>query len=299
MADEMGYPFQGSVYYGEESAYAEGEATTLASTLFRFSDAVQVCRLESGDINRTLKHVGLATVADFSKTLVDPRLHLEFIWQPHDNSSISDFVNRTNGDINSYCVEFGASEDRTNSSYYKCEGCKCDSLNISASSGENYMITLDFSVASVVTDTSATGSDPGAYGTDYAAFNRAGSINWTGTSESYYVTNSLDVTINNNLNDYWDVGSTAKQCAIPGAKDVTGSVDISMDKGGAIHWGDVTSGIDITSIKIDSACSGSAYDVFTIDNARFDSTSIENNVSGEGMFDSVPFTAKDITFTTS
>jgi hypothetical protein len=292
MGSEVGYPFQGSIYYTQEATYGGGHN----GTVYRFSDAVNVCRVESGDINRALRHIGDEKIADFSKTLINPRLHVEYVWQPHTGSTISDFVTRTAGDLASFCVEFGASEDRGTSSYYICKGCKCDTLNISASTGENYIITIDFSVSSVVTSSVTTETDPGAIGNTYAAFNRAGSITW-GTG-SYYVTKALDVTVNNNLNDYWDVGSTSKKCSIPGAKDVTGSCDISLDEGGAIHWYTVTDGTDITSIKFDSN-TGAGYDVFTLNNGRWDSTTIENNVSGEGMFDSVPFTFKDITFSTS
>ena len=294
MGLEPTFPFQSSIYYGQEASYASDHTVTLAGTLYRFSDAVNVVRLESGDINKKLRHIGDSRVTDYSLTLVDPKLHVEYVWQPHTGSTISDFVARTLGDLNSFCIEFGASEDRTNHSVFQCEGCVCDTLNIAASQGENYIITQDFSVASVVTDTTATGTDPGAIGTDYAAFNRVGAITW-GTG-SYYVTKALNVTIANNLNNYWDVGSTSKKACIPGAKDVTGSVDVSMDEGGAAHWHTVTSGTDIASIEFDADCTTDSYDVITLNNVRFDSTTIEENVSGEGAFDSVAFTAKDLTF---
>ena len=295
MGSEISYPFQTSIWFEEEASYGSGIA---GSNEKRFSDAVNVVRLESGDINKTLRHVGSATVADFSKTLVDPRLHIEFVWQPTSDNKLNDWIARTNGDIKSFAVEFAVSKDRSSaSSWYECKGCKCDTMNIKSSTGENYIVTMDLSVKSVTTSTSATGSDPGAVGTTYAAFNRAGSITWG--SGDYYVTKSLDVTINNNLNDYWDVGSTAKKACIPGAKDVTGSVDISMDEGGASHWYLVTQGTDLASIKFDAGCDAGTYDVFTLTNGRFDSTAIEQNVSGEGMFDSVPFTFKDIAFSTS
>jgi hypothetical protein len=292
---EIGYPFGGSVWYSIEDSYGGGHA----GSQYRFSDAVQVCRLESGDVNKSLRHVGDSRVTDFVKVMVDPRLHVEYIWQPHTGSTISDFIdNRTNCDLNSFTVEFEASGCRPNSSYYLCKGCKPDSVNISASTGEEYVITIDFSVKSVATSSSSSGSDdPGAIGTTFASFNKAGSITW-GTG-SYYVTNSIDITVNNNLNDYWDVGSTDKKASIPGGKDVTGSVDVSMDEGGAIHWGTVAGGTDIASIKFDTACDAGTYDVITVNNLRFDSTSIEQNVSGEGMFDSVPFTAKDLSISTS
>ena len=253
--------------------------------------------METGDVNRTLRHIGDDKVADFSATLIDQRLHIEFVWQPTSDNKLSDWIDRTNGDINSFCVEFGASEDRTTSSYYICKGCKCDTLNWKASTGENYMITMDISVSSVVTSTVTTEIDPGAVGTTYAAFNRAGAIYWDGAS--YYVTKSLDVTVNNNLNDYWDVGSTSKKACIPGAKDVTGSVDISMDEGGAMHWGTVTGGTDIASIVFDAECDAATYDVITLSNGRWNSTAIEENVSGEGLFDSVPFTFKDLSVSTA
>ena len=294
IGSEIGFPFQGAVYYTEEATYNGGHD----GTVFRFSDAVNVCRLESGDVNKTLRHVGSAEVADFSTTLIDPRLHLEFVWQPTTLNKLNDWIARTSGDISSFCVEFNGSKDRSSaSSTFVCNGCKCDTMNIKASTGDNYIVTMDCSVSSVVTSPTATETDPGAVGTTFAAFNRAGGITW-GTG-SYYVTKSIDVTINNNLNDYWDVGSTSKKASIPGALDVSGSVDISLDEGGAVHWNTITAGTDIPSIKCDAGCDASTYDVFTISNGRWTSGAVENNVSGEGLFDSTPFVFKTIAFSTS
>lgn len=296
MGSEVGNPFTGSVWYSHEATYGGGHG----ATAYRFSDAVQVCRLESGDINAKLRHTGDSRVTDFVRTLVNPRLHLEYVWQPHNGSTITDFVERTSCDLNSFCVEFGANEGCGTSSYYLCKGCKCDTLNIKASTGEYYMITMDLSVKSVVTNTTSSGTDdPGAIGTTFASFNSAGSITWSLGANLYYVTKSLDVTINNNVNDYWDVGSVDKKAAVPGAKDVTGTMDISMDDGGALHWYRVTNGTDLGTITFDTGCDAGTWGQFVLTNGRFDSTAVENNVSGEGMFDNVPFTFKDVTFATT
>lgn len=295
MGSEIGFPFQGELYFEEETSYDNGIS---GGSEFILSDAVNVVRIESGDINKTLRHIKDSRVTDFSKTLVDPRLHIEFVWQPHTGTTVSDFVKRTNGDVNSYGIVVGASGDRGTSSWYHLKGCKCSTLNLSASTGENWTVSMDFSVASVATDSSDSfgGTAPSPIGNDYATFNAAGDITWTGGT-SYYVTKSADITIENNIEDYYDVGSTSKKSAIPLAKDVTGSIDISMDEGGAVHWGHVTGGTDITSLVFDTGRTGN-YGKITLNGGRIDSTSINQEVTGEGMFDSVPVTFKDLTFGT-
>ena len=289
----VGFPFQGSILYELETSYKNGFD---GGTACRFSDVVTDVRIETGDINRELVSISTPSLVDFSKTQEDPMLHVEWTYQPHTGSSMVSYcINRTAGDLSSFAIEVGANTGAGTSAYYRCLGCKCKSFTVSAEQNGNYSISADYSVASLGIYSSATLSDPGAIGTTYAAFNAAGSIEWSGVTGAY-VSKAFEFTVDNNITDYWDVGSNAKKCAIPGALSITGSCDISLDDGGETHFDEVIAGTDITHIKLDTGLATGNLGEFVLTGARFDSTSINLNTTSEGIFSSVPFTAKGLHF---
>jgi len=291
----MSYPLQGVVYFEVESSYGNG----FSGSQSRFSDVVTDARIETGDINMELRSISEVSLVDFQKTMVDPTLHLEYVYQPHTGvSAVSYFYNRTSCDLSSLAVEVGVNTcDSANDTYYYLRGCKAKSFTVSASKGDVYKVSVDFSVASMSTDTAANGTDPGAIGTDYATFNNAGSITWGGVTGAY-VTESFDFTVDNGITDYYDVGSTNKKAAIPGARAITGSCDISLDDGGDTHFDEVIAGTDITSVALNTGCTTGDMGTFTLNEGRFDSTSIDINTSSEGIMSSVPFTFKALAFST-
>jgi len=298
MANEISFPFGGDIYYSVETGYGTG----LTGTLLHFSDAVTDVRIETGDINTALRTISEPSIADFSRTLVDPMLHLEWVLQPNVNDFEKKLIDRTNCDLDSLAFEVAVNQCSSGSdTYYYLKGCKCKTFTISASQGENYTCSADFSVSTVTTHTAAQGTPPvSALGTEYAAFNIAGSVTWSsaGTWAGAYVTNSLDVTIDNNIQDLYDVGSKTKKAAIPGAIDVTGSCDLSVDDGGKTFWDDIKMGVDITSVVFNTGLTTGNCGKITLNNGRFDSHSIDVNTSGEGMISSVPFTFKMMAITT-
>jgi len=291
----MSYPFQGKIWYDVESTYNGGFPD---ATPKRISDAVTDVRIETGDINQSLRTISEVSLADFSATMVDPMLHIEWVYQPNASGSlVSECYNRVLGELNSLAFEIGINTSRTSDAWYRCTGCKCKTFTVSASTGENYIVTADFSVASLGTYSSASCTEPSAIGTDYAAFNIAGGVTWSGVTGAY-VTKGFSFTVENNLTDYWDVGSTAKKAAIPGGIDLTGSCDISLDDGGKVHFDEVIAGTDITSLVFNTGRTTGNHGKFTLNSGRFDNTSIDENTDNEGAISSVPFTFKTLTLST-
>ena len=288
----MSYPFRGDIYYEVEASYKAG----FSGTQLRFSDAVQDVRIETGDINTELMSISEPSVIDFSKTMEDPVLHVEWVLQPHTGTSmVSSCYTRTSCDLPSMAIEVPVNEGCGTAAYYYMKGCKCKSVNAKASSGENWILSADYSVASLEINATRTGTKPGAIGTAYAAFNAAGDITWAGVTGAY-VTQGFDFTIDNNLTDYYDVGSASKTESIPGAISITGSCDISIDDGGKTHFDEVIAGTDITSVILNTGLTAAGTNgKFTLTNGRFDSSSIDINTSGGGIISSVPFTFKGLT----
>lgn len=290
----MTYPFQGVIYYEVEASYKAG----FSGTQLRISDAVQNVRIETGDINTELMTISEASIADFSKTMEDPTLHIEWVLQPNASGSmVSECVERINGELNSMAIEVGTNTSRASNAFYYMIGCRCKSVTVSASKGENWIISADFSVASLQVSDTATGSDPVAIGTAYAAFNVAGGITWGGVTGAF-VTQSFSFTVDNNLTDYWDVGELAKKEAIPGAIGITGNCDISLDDGGTVHFNEVLDSTAITSMILNTGLTTGDNGKFTLTNGRFDSTNITCDTSGTGIISSVPFTFKTVVLST-
>jgi hypothetical protein len=297
----MGLGFQGDIWFWEETSYGSGES---AVTML-ISDKVLDVRIDSGDIYKTLRGISEPSVCAFISQPSDPVIHIEWVLQPNTHSSLSTYCcdRDTSEDLKSLAFLVGANTKGATKSYYYLTGCKAKNWNISASRGNEYICTADLSVKSVATYSALAtllGSGytlPETIGTNYAQFNLAAhTITITGKTDVAFITDSIDVTVENNLNDYWDCDSQSKATAIPGAKDVTGSCDISLDDGGAVHWGDVFGGNTLTSIAVVTGLAGIG-DTFTLNTGRFDNTSVDINASGEGMLTSQPFTFKDLTIT--
>jgi hypothetical protein len=283
----VGYPLQGSIYYQVESDYGDGMQ---AGASVAISDAIENVRLESGEINMELRTISSPTIAAFAKANEDYSLHLEFVLQEAVSTSLVSWcVNRDSCDIGSLAFMYGVNTTCGDASWYNIRGAKCRSLTISADRGDFYKVTADFSVASVDIAATSTGTAPDALGTDFAAFNVAGGITWSGVTGAY-VTDSFTITVDNDLEDLYDVGSPNKRAAIPKQKKITGSCDISLDGGGGTHFSEVVGGTDITSLAFDTGVSGT----ITLTNGRFNNTQVNQDTTG-GILNSVPFTFQDIT----
>lgn len=290
---EIGKPLSGDIYFEVESSYGNG----FSGSQSRFSDAVENVRIDTGEISTELWSISEPSLIDFQKTMEDPTLHVEYVYQPHTGvSAVSYFYNRTNCDLDSLAIEVGVNLCGSAPSYFYLKGCKAKNFTISGRKGETYKVSVDFSVSEISVSNSATGTAPGSLGNDYAAFNNAGGITWAGVTGAY-VTEGFEVTVNNNITDYYDVGSTDKSQATPGRREITGNCDISLD-GGGTNFSEVLAATDITQLDFNTGCTDGNLGTIELHNGRFDSTNIELNTDSAGIMSTVPFTFKKLAFTT-
>ena len=297
MGNEPGFPFQGDICFHKEVSYGGSTDTSEGSAFMKISDKVLDVRLDTGDVHKPLRGISSPSVCGFIETGGDQTLHIEWILQPNAHTSLVSYCceRTTTGDVPSLHFEINASKERTTESFYYVHGCKCKSFTVNASRGEEYICSADFSVKSVATASSASETFPTTdIGTDYAAFNQAGSITFSG-GYTAYITDSIEITVNHNLTDYWTVGSTDKLMAIPGALDVTGSADLSLDEGGAVAWGHIADVSALDTLIVNTGETGGIDGKFTLTTGRYDSLSVDQNISGGCMMASIPFTFKHIT----
>lgn len=287
------YPLSGDICYSLETTYNGGHG----ATRYYFSDAVINARIGTGDVNQELMNIDNRGVVSFQLAMIDPVLHVEYYLQPNAATDALYYATDISEcDLASIAIEAGANLCSTASkAYFHMYGCKVKSYTVSAAKGELWKVAMDFSVGSFWVSTATVTSFPAAdISKPYAAFNIAGGITWAGVTGAY-ATQGFSFTVDNGLNDIYTVGSRSKSASIPGILKITGTCDITMDKGGYTNFSEVLNATDITSLILNTGLtSAGGAGKFTLSNGRFDSTEIDINTSGEGIITSVPFTFKSI-----
>lgn len=220
----------------------------------------------------------------------DPIFHLEYIPQC-DDTLIDDVIDRTaEGKLQSLYFELGTNANivAADKTYFNMIGCKAKTVKVTGSFNTEYIISVDFSVKSTTTSIAATGVAPTALTGDFLSFHRAGAIAKDG-GDFAYIVDSIDITFEHNLTDKWDHDSLVKQFCIEGARDIDGTIDISLDEGGGVHWAEV---INQTEFDVIVDLGGKGCPRLTLPNCKWKSGEFDINISGDEMADSAPFKSR-------
>lgn len=293
--DQLGKPFQGTAWYWIEDSYGGGES----STTLPISSKIQNIRVDTGDRHKVLRDIGSPLACHLLQQTNEPKIHIEYIPQC-DDTMIDDVIDRVDNStctLQSIAICVGANTgegDTDDLAYYLIDGMKPSTVRISGSKNTEYLVVIDFEAQSITTSTTATGSTPTALSGAYLAFNVAGEITKTGghavnADHIAFITNGIELTISHKLTGYTDHDSLTKSYLIEGEMDVEGSVDITLDGGGALHVGEVLSN-DSFIITVDLG--GSDCPRITLPGCEWKNTSVDQNVGGEAIMSSCPFTAK-------
>lgn len=292
--DQLGKPFQGTVWYWIEDSYGGGESTTTLP----ISCKIQNIRIDTGDRHKVLRDIGAPIACHLLKQTHEPKVHLEYIPQL-DDTLIDDSIDRAASTctLQSVAMCIGANvyeSDTDDLTYSLVVGMKPSTIRITGSKNTEYLIVIDYEAKSIVTSTAATGSAPSALTGAYLAFNVAGEITKTGghvvnTDHIAFCTNSIEVTVSHKLTGYTDHDSLYKSFLTEGEMDIEGSVDITLDGGGAEHIGDALNNQSFT-LQIDMGLTGAPR--LTLPNCEWKNTSQDQNVGGEAISNSAPFTCK-------
>lgn len=289
---DIGHPFQGTAWYWVEATYGGGES----GTTLPISKYIQDVKIGTGEKGKDIRSIESAVVAERIEQTDEPVLSIEYNPQA-DDTFIDDVVDRDSCCVlQSLAFEFGAntctgaaSDDVT---YYYCLGFKPSTVRISASKNEPYTVSVDLEGKSITTSSIATGTEPTALTGNILQFNVAGSITKTGGfnptgSKIAYITNSIDITIDHQLTGYTDHDSKIKSYLVEGTMDVSGTVDITLDGAGGMHFGEVQNFTDFT-ITVNMGAAGSPK--ITIPGCNWNMSEVNINVSGEAMMESAGFT---------
>jgi hypothetical protein len=294
---ELGKPFDGVIYYWLENTY--GVVTEISLNSLPISCKVQDVRIDSGDRHKSLRDIGSPLVCNFLCQTYEPKLHIEYIPQV-DDTMIDDVIDRVGSCCSlqslSFAIGFNKCKTGINESWFRVKGAKPQTVRITGSKNTEYLVTVDYETQSIVSTTSAlVGTEPAVLTGAYLQFNVAGEIRKTGghvvnTDHIAFICNSIDITVNHNLNGYTDHDSSTKAYLVEGAMDIEGSVDITLDGGGALHWGEVLANTAF-EIEVDMGNAVGSPRI-TLPACQWKNTSVDKNISSEAMMSSVPFECK-------
>lgn len=289
---DIGHPFQGSIYYWVEATYGGG----VNGSSIPVSSHVQNVRVGTGDRHTPIGDISSPTATAYLELTKEPTIHVEYNPQVGD-SLMDDAIDRDAcGKLQSlaFCIGTNVCETGNDVSYFLAVGAKAGTVRVSSSKNNPYTVTIDFECKSVATSNAASGTAPAKLSGALCQFNVAGSITKTGgfnpsASNIAYITNSIDVTFNHNLTGYTDHDTTLKDYLVEGELNVTGSCDITLDGGGAMHFGEVYANKEF-DIVINMGGSGAPK--LTLKNCIWDNSEPDINRSGEAIMESAPFTAR-------
>ena len=293
MAD-LGLPFQGTLKYWIEDDYGSGPT----GDALGISAKVQNVRVSVADKNR--KRIGIdSPEADLVTQTTDISLHVEYV--PHcDDTLLKTCLDRGScGSLNSICFELGLNVSCPTAErvFQLFNGCKAKSAKISSSINNDYVIVLDFSVKSKSSPTCEETEEVESTPTgELLSFNNAGLIQRAMPGGAYediaLILNTIDVTIDNGLKDYYDHASLEKQYSIEGELAIDGSCDISIDYGGTEHLKEV---LNQDEFDIHIALGGDGCIYVQLHGCRWKSSDAGPDTSGDIMMESASFTAESVT----
>lgn len=289
---ELGLPFRGTIKYWVEDSYGSG-ATGGA---FAISAKVLNARFGLADKHKKLRGIDSPNACHLLEQCNDWTLHVEYVMQC-DDTFLPLCVERDDcGHLTSLCFEVGrnVSCPTVDRAFNVLSGCKAKTVRISSSHNAEVIVAVDFSVKDSTPSTSELEGMPGTPTSAFLSFNTLGYIEKSGYDIAY-ITNAFDITMDNDIKDYWSAGSLDKQFAIEGEFNVDGSVDISLDEGGSSHLAEVLAQDDF-NIEIGF---GDSCPTITISDCKWKSSEIDVNISGDVMMESAPFTGKTVDISVS
>lgn len=293
VVDELGKPFSGKIWYWVEDSFGSGES----STTLPISRKVLDVRIDTGDLLAPKRGIDKPQADEAIKQVREPKLHIEYIPQ-YGDTLLEDVVNRDScGELQSLAFYLGANvceSDSDDKTHYYIVGAKPNTVKISGSKNTEYTVAIDFMAKSVVTVSSQVGSEPTPLSGSLCVFNVAGEITKSGghvvnTNHIAFITNSIEITITHKLTPYTDHDSLEPDYIIEGELDVEGTVDITLDGGGGLHFAEV---LNTTEFDIVVNLGNSGSPKLTLTDCQWKSSSIDVNISGEAMMESAPFFAK-------
>jgi hypothetical protein len=290
---KLGEPFQGEAWYWVEDTFGAGEsATTLP-----ISKKILSMRMSTGDRQTPLRGIDSPLACYLLPQAHTPKFTVEYIPQAGD-TLLDDVVDRGSCctlQSLAYMVTANKCSTGDDVSYFYVVGAKANSVTITGAQSEPYKVSIEHLCKQISTPSDVVGSAPTALAGTFMAFNVAGEITKTGgvvvdTDHIAYITNSISVTITHGVEAYVDHNSLYASFMTEGEMGIEGSVDISLDGGGALHFDEALANTDFTITINMGDVAGSP--IITLPGSQWKNSEVELNLDGKAMMESAPFISK-------
>jgi len=290
--------FDADIEFYAESTYGEGLYNpATGDTMWRVSNLINSITLTNNNNAEVLFSIGDVSGADIILKQKEYTLRIEYILQEVGSLSESllyyGITRNSSNDLDS--VVFLIQYDDT---YYECKGGICNSVEISGDVGEPIKVTQEFYFSDVTTSStdplsSLTNlSHSSALTGDYATYGGADVSRSSVTIG--YGTRSFSVTVNNNAERVFAVGSDKPKTIVAGKMDISGTIDVYIDEGGLTQWEWVNdTPTTAHSIKVDFGITTPDYVQFS--DTMFTSIDLPMNNSDAIVVTGLPFIAEDVT----
>jgi len=292
MTNDIGLPFQGRAWYWVESSFGGG----MSGTTLPISCYVQSVEVGTGDRHMPIRDIGSAQIVELVELADEPTLSIEYYPQIGD-TLMDDAIDRTSCctlQSMAFLIEANKCMPDNDDTEIYITGAKANSIRISGSKGNPWTVTIDFLCKSMTTATGYGDTAPSPLAGAILTFNLAGSITKS-AGHNAFITNSVDITVNQNLTPYIDIGGSNPEYIVEGGMDITGTIDISLDGGGGVHMAEVLAN---TSFTVTLNMGGAGAPKITMPGCEWDSGTLGLNVSGEAMINSAGFTAAPVSCVT-
>jgi len=224
----------------------------------------RVARISMGDKHAVNYSANSPAPNTLWEQVEDFKFHLEYVPQC-DDTLLTNVINRlTDGyycDLRSFSFMLGVNTCHTritDQSWYMICGAKADTIRLSSSKNNKWLVAIDFLVADIITNGETSfitsmvtegdsglvdllATEPNPLTGNYLGFNVAGRISKGNPTDSFaYIVDNANIVIEHNLcNDGFDHDSIARQYAVAGRWSGSGTIDMSLDSGAGEHWGRV------------------------------------------------------------
>ena len=285
--------FMGEISWVTESAYGDGVST--ASVLSLIANQVQAVKLGRNTPLGETRNIGSYDVSAFIRGVKMYGLTTEY-YQDR-NYTTADIlykeIKRVTNELASVAFQVAVGKDQTTATWFNLKGCRAKTITVSTEEDGPFKVSIDWSVKDVATSTAKTVSCTDSITTAPksfvgGSFKRGASATWG------YVVGSATVTIDNGLQEVKDIGNTTLIDAVPGARKITGSVNVCLTDGGAAYWAEVTNGSS-DAIELDFGATSNDPSIrFT--SAIIGSLEIPLDSDSAIVMTTVPFTGTQVEF---
>jgi len=262
--------------------------------LIKFSDHVQSVSMSFDPQLKEWRDIGDFDVASIVKGLPMYGVRISYMLHSGRKTQLDDAINRqADNSVKSQTIEVSLNRDGSTVGYYTFLGCKAEDATTRGGVGEPVTVDITYKALSVTRATSEPSVGSGSRETASLGALCHGSTSsiTRGGSALAYVTRTWEFKVSHALEALGTDNQTDPKVILEGIRQVTGTVDITVDDGGVTLTDAVLAG---TAAEVIFALGGAGAPKFTLSNVQWSNLEIPLSAEQGFVLTGVPFIATAI-----